>query len=71
MNTPKLNGWTKILAALIPFLVVFLVAWGGLKSDVANLKDELADKVDETVVVQQYRNIIRELDDIKGRLDNR
>jgi hypothetical protein len=66
----KLNGvWPKILLAVLPLLVIGLVAFGALKSDVRHTAAELEDKADAVVVETQYEVLTNTLERMEAKMD--
>lgn len=71
MTVPQTNGngiWPRVLLALLVPVLAGLIAWGTIRSDVANLKAAVDSKASREVVQAQYEAILRELQDIKRRL---
>ena len=60
----RLNGWSKILVAMIPMLVGGLIGYGKLQGNVSSIKENMAGKervaILETTVARNSE-IIREL----------
>ncbi len=65
------NGriWPKILLALLVPILVGLVGYGALKSDVQHVTEDVRTRAPREVVDAQYQALLRELQQINARLD--
>lgn len=67
--TERVNGWLKFFVAVLPFLVVFIVAGITLNERVSNIKTVQTTKADKATVDVQYGAILRELQIMNSRLE--
>ncbi len=65
MPNAKNRIWLKILLVFAPMLIVGLVAWGRLNSEVKHNTVELDRKASRETVTIQYEAILRELKQLR------
>jgi hypothetical protein len=64
----RLNGWLK---PLIVGIATAGVAWGTMRSDLAHMREDVDKKADSAVMAEQYRAVLRELDEIHRLVEPR
>lgn len=73
MNTPRLNGAWKVVAAIvgtaIPLIIGAVLAFGGVRSDMTGLRRDVDRKASQETVQLQYEALLREIQNINRRLD--
>ena len=70
-GTGGASFWGRLLLALVPLIIVGLIGWGSLKSEVSNHQRQIDTKASRDVVDQQNAEVLRRLERIERLLERR